>query len=147
MKKLIFAVPILAFTGFLSVASSAVAETKYIDPEILKQLQAIEPIDRSKLKSPLAYERITAAFKGMSEAKASYGMTEKFAPGVNIPNKEAVMISGKTKRPISIGGTKYPSGLDSRVVFDTEGNIIQSSVDLPPLYPEAKLVDETIKAK
>jgi hypothetical protein len=108
------------------------AEVEYIDPEILAQLQAIEPIDRSKLV-PTAIQAIARRLSGsVTSITATTGSSTTMIPELAMAPENVVVIKGKSaKSAVTINGDRYPVGAPMDFVFGADGRLIKSTITIP----------------
>jgi hypothetical protein len=113
-------------------ANTQTTDTEWIDPDILKQLQNIQPIDRSKL-TPEAMTAIAKRLTGFIEAPVMTTQSSKVGiPELNMPEDTVVLVKGKTKKAsITPGGHKYPAGTPIEFTFGSGGNLIKSVMTFP----------------
>jgi hypothetical protein len=106
------------------------AEVKWIDSAILKQLQAIESIDRSKYKPDVLREIASAASASMRDAVVTSNSSQSVIPELPMPLQQVIVVQGKTKQQLKIRGKTYPAGLLTEMVFDATGKVIRGRVEL-----------------
>jgi hypothetical protein len=115
---------------------SVLAETpQWIDPKILKQLQDIESVDRSKFTPQVARRLAENLSKTLTSVTISSGTSKKVIPELHIPDQPVIVISGKNKNimgrfrrepsPIAAGAATF------ELVYDQKGNPLRSAVILP----------------
>jgi hypothetical protein len=121
-----------ATTAILNEAPAATVE--WIDPAILKQLQAIEPIDRSKYKfdTQQLAQRIGSVMQDVKIVKSN---SKQAIPELTAPDRPVIVATGKTRYPTEMNGKTYPPGLHTEVVYDSYGVPISAQI-ARPLTPE-----------
>jgi hypothetical protein len=113
--------------------SEAMAQTsapQWIDPVILKKLQDIEAIDRSKYKFDVKElaERVSTV---MTDVTVVSSTSNAAIPELKTADQPVIVATGKTRNPVELGGIIYPAGLDSQVVYDAHGTVIAAQIARP----------------
>jgi hypothetical protein len=115
----------------LAIRPAHTAEPQWIDPEILRKLQGIESIDRSKLKPNVA-RLISKYSENMAGARITQGDGKTIVPEVGERGHgDVFIVKGKTKSPMNINGLSFPAGLDREAVYDSKGNLLRETTEMP----------------
>jgi hypothetical protein len=156
MKKLNFLTTALAIVATLASASIVLAQSKsdvpnsitpaqpksddpnWINPSILKQLQDIQPIDRSKIKPDRLQQIALQLTRQLKDVSITLGKSETLLPELNIPPQKMLVVKGITKLPMGIKGQLYPAGLEHQSFYNEKGEIIATSTALPILDPKGR---------
>jgi hypothetical protein len=115
-------------------------DPNWIDPAILKQLQDIPSIDRSKIKPDKLKQIALQLTKALKDVTITVGKSEVLLPEMNIPHQRMMVVNGRTKAAINIRGESYPPGLEHESFYNENGDVVAVSTTLPssttkPLYP------------
>lgn len=115
-------------------------DPNWIDPVILKQLQDIPSIDRSKIKPDKLKQIALRLTKELKDITIIVGKSEILLPEMNIPHQRMMVVNGRTKAAINIRGESYPPGLKHKSFYNENGDVVAVSTTLPnsttkPLYP------------
>jgi hypothetical protein len=111
----------------------------WIDADILRQLQAIEPIDRTKLK-PFVVNAIAAlTSKRLFDATVTQATGSVNAPEVaEWENMPTIKVSGKLRQQTLSGKQYSPQGSQADYLFALDGRLLRVSAEVPPLPPKLK---------
>ncbi len=150
MKKLLYAPVvsvILATVGIsasiqasprMNLHQSAELSAKWIDPDILRKLQDIKPIDRRKLKPGVTEKIAQDVSSSMSDVSITTNTSKTVIPELTgLKESVVIVVFGKTKYPFSVGspitgrGTTYPPGLNTEVVYSDSGKLLRDRTTLP----------------
>jgi hypothetical protein len=135
MKKLVVLGSLMTV---ILLARPGIGASKWIDPEILRQLQSIESIDRSKLKPSVVRRIAEESSQALKDVSISMGQSKSTIPELTQVDTPIVVIAkGKTKRPTDTGRAGYPAGLQAEYVYDANCKLLRSSVEIPPRIPNS----------
>jgi hypothetical protein len=118
----------------LSAEPEPAKQAEWIDESILRQLQAISPIDRSKL-THAALQAIVQHTRGMIDDVT----VVVSAIGVEAPEltaedskQKVFVIKGKTKQPFQVRNKLFPPGLPTKLVYSEAGRLLYQRTSMPP---------------
>jgi hypothetical protein len=105
---------------------------RWINPVILKQLQEIESIDRSKFPQTVLEEIAASVGKRLQSVTVSTSTSDVAVPEMNMPQQAVVVVKGITTHPLETRrGLVYPAGLAATVVYGADGQPFASTVVVP----------------
>jgi hypothetical protein len=122
----------------ITPAQPTSSDPNWIDPSVLKQLQDIQPIDRSKIKPDRLQQIALELTQGLNNVSITLGRSETLLPERNIPSQKMLVAKGTTKFPTHIKGRAYPAGLEYKSFYNEKGDIVATSTALPILSKEGR---------
>lgn len=123
-------VPFIVCSAPRSTTMAQTPAPQWIDPTILKKLQSIEAIDRSKYKFDVKVlaERMSTVMTNVTVVEST---SNKAIPELKTADQPVIVATGKTRNPVELDGVIYPAGLNSQVVYGADGAVIAAQVARP----------------